>query len=247
MLRSINSLEGYTILAQDGEVGTVKDLYFDDLTWEMQYVVVDTGGWLEDRRVLIPRPVLGQPDWAAKTFPVNMTKHSVENCPPIGAHEPVSRQKEAELHKYLDIEAYWMRLPGGAHPVAVSPPAPPEDEEEKAQPSRDPNLRSCKEVTGYHIQGRDDDVGHVEDFLVDDDTWLIPYLVVDTRNWLPGRKVLIAVNWLSSVRWADASVHVDLTREEIKNSPEYNPSEPVTSEYIERLKEHYGGVARWMQ
>jgi uncharacterized protein YrrD len=236
-------LKGHTIHAQDGDVGKVKDLYFDDLTWEMQYVVADTGGWLKDRRVLIPRPVLGTPDWSKREFPVRMTRETVEHCPPMSTHEPVSRQQEAELHRYLDIEAYWMRLPGGSHPVAVPPPEP----EKSDTASGDPNLRSCDEIIGYHIEASDGEIGHVEDFVVDDGSWRIKYLVVDTRNWLPGRKVLVGVNWITSVDWGNTRVKVDMPREQIKDSPEYTPAETVTDDYIEKLKEHYGGMARWTQ
>lgn len=244
MLRSINKLKDFSIKAQDGDVGSVKDMFFDDVTWEVRYLVADTGGWLEGRRVLIPRLVLDRPKWNEREFPVNVTRETVENCPPISDHEPVSRQNEEALHRYFNIDAYWLRLPGGAHPVAVPPPTA--EKKPASDKPADPNLRSCDEVTGYHIMGSDGEIGHVEDFLVDEATWMVRYLVVDTRNWLPGRKVLVGVNWLKEVSWPDARVHVDMTRDEIKESPEYTPSETVGDDYIERLKEHFGGMARWM-
>lgn len=245
MLRSINSLKGYKLLATDGDVGKVKDIYFDDAVWAMQYLVVDTGNWLNDRRVLIPRLTLGEPDWSSRMIPVQMTKEHIEKSPPMSAHEPVSRQMELELHRHFDIEAYWMRLPGGAQPLAVPPPEVQPEPDTETRYS-DPHLRSCDEVTGYHIRASDGEIGHVEDFLVDDQTWLLRYLVVDTRNWLPGRKVLVAVSWLTGVRWADSTVLASLKRGEIKESPEYNPSEPVDKNYERALMAHYGGMARWM-
>jgi len=245
MLRSINSLKGYKLLATDGDIGTVKDVYFDDVVWATQYLVVDTGRWLSDRRVLIPRLMLGEPNWEARMIPVNMTKEAIEKSPPMSAHEPVSRQHETELHRYLDIEAYWMRLPGGARPIAVPPPKVSERESSHEE-TYDPHLRSCGEVTGYHIEANNGDIGHVEDFLVDDESWLIRYLVVDTRNWLPGRRVLVGATWLRSVSWEDAKVFVALDRDEIRESPRYHPSQPVGKAYEDALMTHYGGMARWM-
>ena len=60
----------------------------------------------------------------------------------------------------------------------------------------DPHLRSSRAVTGYHIQATDGDLGHVEDFIVDDHSWTIRYMVLDTTNWWPGKKVLVAPDWI---------------------------------------------------
>ena len=69
----------------------------------------------------------------------------------------------------------------------------------------DPHLRSSAAVTGYHIQATDGDIGHVEDFLLDDRSWTIRFMVVDTTNWWAGEKVLIAPAWIERVDWD----HVD--------------------------------------
>jgi len=71
----------------------------------------------------------------------------------------------------------------------------------------DPHLRSTRQVTGYHIHATDGELGHVEDFIVDDENWAVRFLVVDTRNWLPGKKVLLSPQWIERVEWADSSVH----------------------------------------
>lgn len=95
------------------------------------------------------------------------------------------------------------------------------DKDEEDRP--DPHLRSTREVTGYHIQARDGQIGHVEDFTVDDETWIIRYLVLNTRNWLPGKKVLVAPRWVDRVSWLGSKVFVDLPRVSIKDNPEYDP------------------------
>jgi hypothetical protein len=92
------------------------------------------------------------------------------------------------------------------------------------QPEGDPYLRSAREVTGYAIQARDGDLGHVEDFIVDDESWALRYMVVDTRNWWPGKHVLVPPQWIESVCWPQSSVVVGLLRETIKKCAEYDPS-----------------------
>ena len=117
---------------------------------------------------------------------------------------------------------------------------------EDKQKDNDPHLRSIKEVTGYHIQAMDDDMGHVEDFIVNDKSWTIHYVVVDTRNWLPGgRKVLISPAWIESIDWPQSRMKVDLSTEQIKESPEYDPHAPVNKEYEARLYDFYGRPKYW--
>jgi hypothetical protein len=107
------------------------------------------------------------------------------------------------------------------------------------------HLRSTKEVTGYHINAADGEIGHVEDFILDDSTWTLRYVVVDTRNWLPGRKVLVSPTWVRSVEWRERLVNLDLSRESVQNSPKYEPDAPVNREYETRLYDYYGRPAYW--
>lgn len=109
----------------------------------------------------------------------------------------------------------------------------------------DPHLRSTREVIGYHIQANDGGIGHVDDFIAGGEDWVIRYMIVDTRNWLPGRKVLVAPTWVKRVDWAKRDVYVDLSRETIENSPEFDPSAPVNREYELRLYDYYGRPRYW--
>jgi hypothetical protein len=241
MLRSIESLVGYTLRARDGEIGQVHDFYFDDQTWIVRYLVADTGNWLVGRRVLISPFALRQPDWAGQAFPVNLTKEQVKASPPIDTDKPVSRQMEEELHLHYGWPPYW-----GAAEGLVAAQMMAQATEQAAGREGDPHLRSVREVSGYRIQARDGEIGHVEDFIAKDETWTIRYMVVDTRNWLPGKKVLVAPTWIDEVDWARESVHVGLLRETIQNSPEYDPSLPVNREYEVRLYDYYGRPKYWL-
>lgn len=249
MLRSLKELSGYTILAKDGDIGNVHDFFFDDEIWAIRYIVVDTGTWLPGRKVLLIPSTVEQPEWETNALPVRLKKEQVKNSPEIDADKPVSRQAEIELHKHYNWVPYWVVPPHGIAPrISHKEEEKKEEKEEKhvLESERvDPHLRSVKEVTGYHIQAADGEIGHVEEFIADDADWFIRYMVVDTRNWLPGKKVLVPPSWIDRVSWADSKVYVDLPRELIKNSPEFDPAAPVNRQYEERFYDYYGRPKYW--
>jgi hypothetical protein len=198
-------------------------LYFDDETWTVRYLVVDTGGWLTGRQVLISPVAVTKLDWYASRINVRLTKDEVENSPSIEQDKPVSRQHEAAYATYYNYPYYWTGpyLWGpAALPGRVLTPQPEDSQAHEIaamqRASEDVHLRSVEEVTGYYIEAKDGDIGHVEKFLIDDENWTIRYMVVDTRNWLPGKNVLVSPEWISSVSWSDKRVYVDLSREQIK-------------------------------
>ena len=248
MLRSVKSFLGFSLLATDGDIGKVDDLLFNDDHWTTAYLVVNTGRWLSGRRVLLPPAALGSPSWKERTFPVALKKEQVRNSPGVDLDQPVSRQYEIELHEHYGWMPYW--LPGGSYSMGTVPLAHPLPEapiEEEKEQKGDPHLRSVNEVTGYHIIATDGGIGHVKDFIVDDTRWTIRYLVVDTATWFLGRQVIISPNWIRSIDWGDDSVHIDFTKEEVKGSPEYDPSIPVNREYESRLYDYYGRPATWIE
>lgn len=256
MLASANDVIGYSIETTDGPVGTVADFYFDDEHWTIRYLVADTGGWLTGRKVLISPAALDKIDRDTKRLSVNLSKEKVENSPDIATDQPVSRQHEADYHDYYGYPYYWTG-PYLWGPVAY-PPLParsaPHDQESGTvrkevqaarERSQDVHLRSLAEVTGYYIEAADGDIGHVEDFLLEDGSWTIRYVVVDTRNWWPGRKVLVSPQWIRWVSWSNGRVYVYVTRDRVQNAPEYDPSLLPDREYETRLHSHYGQPNYW--
>lgn len=247
MLRSVKELYNYVLSAKDGEIGRCKDFLFDDRWWTIRYMVADTGKWLPGRKVLVSPISLGKPDWPSRKFPVRLTRAQIEEAPALDRDAPVGRQYELTWNRFHGWPHYW----AGVHTwgAAAIPGALYDDrmteEEKSAADSGDDHLRSTDEVRGYRIRATDDGVGHVEDFIVDEGNWSIRYMVVDTRNWLPGRKVLVSPNWIAGVEWVQSEVAVDLTREQVKNSPAYDPSLPVNRAYEERLYDFYGRPAYW--
>jgi hypothetical protein len=156
---------------------------------------------------------------------------------------------EMDLHTYYGWTPYWRGgLPTfglGAAAAAETIAGELQQKDEEDEQESDPHLRSTREVIGYHIQARDGEIGHVEDLIVEDETWFIRYLVIDTRNWLPGRKVLVAPAWAEQISWIHRKVYLDLGRESIKNSPEFDPSIPVNREYEVQLYDFYGRPYYW--
>jgi len=255
MLRSMKALHGFTVGATDGDIGTVQDSYFDDVSFTVRYLVVDTGGWLTGRKVLLSPIAVRTMDWAAKRLTAALTKAQVEQSPTIDTEKPVSRQHETAYHGYYGYTPYWAgAYLWGAYPFPI--PGRPRGAAELAREQRwdwaakeraDPHLRSARAVTGYHLQATDGDIGHVADFLVDDQAWAIRYLPVDTTNWWPGKKVLVAPAWITRVDWGTSKVHVTVTRAQIQTSPEYDPARAVDRAYEMQLHDHYGVPRYWRE
>jgi uncharacterized protein YrrD len=241
-LRSAKGFNGHALRAQDGEIGRVRDLYFDDRHWEIRYFVVETGEWLEGRKILISPESVRAPqqdqEMEEGVLPVDLTRERVRQSPDIDSERTMTRQRELELREYYGWAPYWS---GMFAEVGAVPPVVPELHAERAPTHTgvDPHLRSASETSGYHVAARDGEIGHVADFLVDVKIWNIRYLIVATRNWWPGRKVLLSPAWISSVEWAGRKVVTDLDRASIKASPPYD-GQPLTVDYDGRLHEHYG-------
>jgi len=252
MLWNASAINGYAIEASDGRLGTVSDLLFEDTSWIIRWLVVDSGNWLPGREVLLPLSALGQPDSAQRRFPVKLTMQQVKDSPHIRTDRPVSRQTESHLYDYYGWDPYWSgryfpRGGGTATPFPLSGLKPRGHVRTDAQPDEgDPHLRSAAAVTGYHIVATDGEIGHVEDFLVDDAGWTIRYVAVDTRNWWPGKKVLISPHAVRVIDWADRLMHLGIDRRRIKDSPAYDSSVTIERAYEERLHNYYGWPGYWV-
>jgi hypothetical protein len=253
MLKNASAIDGYTVAASDGPLGTVTDFFFDDASWMVRWLVVETGSWLADRKILLPASVLGHPNMDKKEFPVRLTKQQVKDSPDIDTNMPVSRQMESSVYDYYGWSPYWASgyymggygLMTGA--VVTEPRASPlrQDAARAMEHQRDSNrhLRSIKAVTGYHIHASDGQIGHVEDFLLEEADWSIHYLIVDTKNWWPGKKVLISPRSVREVDWADKLVHLDVDRQMVKNSPVYGADTLVDRGYENDFHSYYGANA----
>lgn len=110
----------------------------------------------------------------------------------------------------------------------------------------DPHLRSTNTVCSYNIQSTDGEIGHVEDFVIDEQNWAIRYLIINTQNWWPGKRVLIATKWIEKVNWSELKIVVNLSRELIKQSPEFTDESLLSRDYEVGLHGHYSRQGYWV-
>jgi hypothetical protein len=226
MLRSIKQLYGDKLGASDGEIGQVKDFYFDDQNWVVRYLVADTGSWLAGRQVLISPHAFGSLHQTGKVLCVNLTRKQIEDSPSIESHKPLSRQYEEEYHRYYGWPYYWQ---GGGlwgmsgFPILEMPPKPLPSGPATAigsQPKRaDAHLRNTQAVNGYHLQASDGIIGHVCDFMMDDKSWAIGQLVIKTGHRFSGKEVQIPASKVNRISFDDSTVFVNLTKEAILQAP----------------------------
>jgi hypothetical protein len=250
MLLSAKHLSGFKLDARDGEIGHMHNFLIDDQNWVVRYIVVDIGGWLQGRKVLLAPSTAGSPDGGKKRMPILLTKSQIENSPEIDSDMPVSRKQEIKLYEHYRWVPYWS---GGVAPLAPAfvPKTPSlkaaveKSSQNEADEKADPHLRSIKEIINYRINASDGEIGHVEDFIVDSDDWIIRYLVVNTRNWLSGKNVIISPEWIKNISWAESTVTASMRMAAIEGSPEYDPSSPINIEYETRLYDYYGRPKYW--
>lgn len=243
MLRSSSEIKGYSLKATDGSIGKARDFLFSDFNWVIRYLVADTGGWLSDHKVLVSPISLDKPDYDNQSLPIRLTRDQIKNSPSLETDKPVSRQFEISFHRHFQWPAYW----GGAlawgivaYPKELFLQAQKAAAEDVAEETDgDPHLRSMNEVEQYHIMASDGDIGSVKDFIIEDEDWKVRYLVIDTRKWLPGKKVIISSDWIEELDYTKSMVHVDISREKIRNSPEYDPKAPIVQMYEARLHDYY--------
>jgi hypothetical protein len=252
MLWNASAINGYGIAASDGRLGTISDFLFDDASWLIRWLVVDTGNWLSGRKVLLPPSVLGHPDVAASEFSVRLSMQQVKDSPDFATDRPVSRQIETNVYDYYGWSPYWGGglYMGGYGYAGGAMPMPPDPEfgrraqaaADSQRDDDDPHLRSTEAVTGYRIHASDGEIGHVDDFLVEDADWSIHYLVVDTKNWWAGKKVLISPRSARVISWTDRLVNLDVTRQQVKDSPPYDATTTVDQAYEKRFHGYYGDL-----
>jgi hypothetical protein len=249
MLKQGLAFVGFFIEATDGKMGTVSDFLFDEKTWTLRWLVVDTGTWLTGRKLLLHPSAIQKADMDVKALLVNLTRVQVEKSPSIETDEPVSRQMEQGLYSYYGVDPLW----GGAYyggnglgMTMTSGNVGSADKAALAAGHADPHLRSLVEVTGYAIEATDGAIGHIESFLIDDAHWDIRYLVADTSNWWFGRHVLLSPASVLEICWETHKVRLNLTGYKIKGSPPWDPTGLLDRAYERVLQAYYAWPARFL-
>jgi len=227
MLRSLKDLEGYRVRGTDGDLGTVSNFLLEDAGWACRYMVVGTGGPFRTHEVLIPPKSFGRAEWSGRTFPIALTCQGIRESPGVETDPPVSQQHEQDFYRYYRCYGYpdlWAR-------TGEPPPAHGEE---------DLHLWSARVLRGYRIHACDGELGHVDDFIVDDRTWRVRYFVVRTSTWWLGRLVLVPPRRTKEVSWDEGRIYLGVTRQEVEDSPAWDASAPVNHAYDEHLFDYYG-------
>jgi hypothetical protein len=243
MLHSMKNLIGWNLHATDGDIGTITDVYFDDHDWEVRYLVVEAGNWLDRHSVLISPDSARWADDEDDKLSVSLTRDQVKNSPDIDTARPLSRQNEIAYRAYYGWPYYWSGVGMLEDGTIVEPGV--QTQTVARDEGDDPHLRSAKEVISYSAWSGDVEVGVVEDMLLDTAGWVVRYLAVDSGQTFGGKHLVIAPAWIESMSWHENRVHLELTPEEIRHSPEWDPGSVTTREYEESLHDYLDRPRYW--
>lgn len=249
MLWNLDELKGLRLHATDGDLGHVHDALVEDDSWQLRYLVVDTG-WIFGRRVLIGPQALGLPDAGTRVLPVRLTRQQIQDSPGIDTDQPVGRQQEDALYAYYGWAPYWtaggaagmaggaptlglgtLGLTGGGDITGGTGPLPTAEGIPGAagipRPTGDPHLRSAREMQGYAVRAGRREVARLSSFLLDEEGWQVRWLVVDTGSAMTSRLVLLDPARVGEIDWAAATVDVEVPPDRLDGAPEYDPTAPA--------------------
>lgn len=248
MLHTAKTLKGYTLDSLDGQLGEVNEFYFDDWHWTVRHLVANTGHWPTGRQVLISPQSLIAAIKDQQHIAVDLYRKQIEESPSLVRDKPVSRQFEDFYNRYF---GYSMQS-GGPYMWGYYPYIALDCEQwETASNNKsawDPHLRSTNAVSGHTIQATDGEIGHVEDFVIDDETWAICYLIVTMGSWWSsGKKVLISPQWIERISSKESKVFLSLSCDAIEHSPEFTEQSLYTRDDEKGLHRHYERPSYWMK
>ncbi|MBD3408238.1 MAG: hypothetical protein GF411_19100 [Candidatus Lokiarchaeota archaeon] len=256
MLSIADKIEGYSILTEDGDIGEVVSLLFDDRDWSVQYLVVDVGNLVEEK-VLISTEIADVPIWKKETIPVKVSKQKIKDSPTINLSGPVSEERLTEIHRYYGwapfrpgiLPSSPTTVPGAAMPISSTITYEIVDEsrtEEHVSKEAERHLRSINEVNGYYVEATDESVGNIENFLLDADEWVIRYAVVDVGGWLSEEKRLVANNWIEDVDWLGQKISMKISKNRLEKAPHFDKEKQIDREYEAELFEIYDQPGYWL-
>jgi hypothetical protein len=190
-------------------VGRIRDLYFEEKTWKVQYLALNTGSWPITRCACVPPKALQALDWGKRQGSLRLSGEQVANSPVIEPGPLLFWHNFAKLDEYFGLCAW-----------------PTIDARSKNRNSRScrerrvigsPPLRSARELPAYRVEVGGAEIGRVEDVLFDDETWKVCYLLVDCWSWSPGRTELFPPECIKSVSRSEFRVSAEYRHEIARN------------------------------
>jgi hypothetical protein len=232
MLHLAKKVIGAPVRGTDGNIGTLADYFFEEDRWTIRYLLIDAAEGFKGKRVLVS-PMAVRTAWGVSGIELSLTRDEVWNSPQVTDDEALSATGEADVLAYYGYPEYW-----GATGVWGSYDNPTLLGADRVEPvtgrsttrtaTIDPEarrLRSVAKSAGYHIHAQDGEIGHVDDFLIGQDSWRIRYLLVDTSNWIGGRSVIVSSDLLDHVDKTKGQLYVNAMRAEISNAPAFKSIE----------------------
>lgn len=234
MLIKTEDLKHLRIIPEDKVAVSLYDLYFDDLFWSIQYLVLTQIERRQKNALLILRNAAGEPDFNSGTWNLYLTlgdavkgqKTGKYRGGPVSGGPTVSGILKWPLKQVSLTSTEFKKLTTGIQGVPDG---------------ADFHLRSRNNVLGYNFHAKNGEIGHVKDLVIETASWKIRYLIIDTRNWLyKGTDVLISPTWIEKIRWSEQLIYVDFNKEVVQNSPAYNPEKPLGDDLELKLNKYYG-------
>ena len=221
----LTNLLGTKIIAVDGEVGRIEDFYFDDQSWIIRFIVVDTGGWLEGREVVLSPKHITAYNRKEEAIETSLTRQQVESSPSFNAHMPISRQYEEDYYQYYNLQPYWH----GTQFWGIAPyPSPVQHPEvavkhsatiSSSAPIRHPeesHLRSIRELVDYEVTAQGQTVGSVADFLVQEHNWQIDQCLIKTGNILERQFLRVLRSEVKGIDYLGSTVELGVERSQLQ-------------------------------
>lgn len=241
MLKTLKEIRGCTLLAKDGEIGVVRDVFFDEEHWTTRYLVVNTSSWLLGRRVLLLPRSLGEFDHSLRLIAVDLTRQQVQDCPNINTDRPLTHEEEMRLHGHLGWRMTWGGISAEVPTLSVPLMQEPQitAKEDVPNPAHTTHPRSARELEGFQVQTPDGHPGHIEELLINASGWHISYLLLKTKHWLLGKTVVVPTFAFSKIDWLNRSITADLTQDDILDSPEFDETRLNSEFYSTELQQHF--------
>lgn len=106
-------------------------------------------------------------------------------------------------------------------------------------------FRTAKQLKACSLLATDGEIGRVKDLLFDSLRWGLRYFIVDTGHWARHHEVLISPESVRAPEWERNTLPVSLTRDQVRHSPGLERDKPVSRQYEEAMRTHYGWPPYW--
>lgn len=228
-----STLKSYNIHATDGKMGKVKNVCFDDHSWAIRYIKVDTHKWLPARDVYVSPSSVTEINEKEELVEINHTKETIKNSPTIPADAELSKSNEESLTEYYGWNRYWRgQNLWGAVDRPLVPTIPVQDQENTAKRNEmemNENtsyvLLDESETIGIKVHGHDGKMGEITDLVFDDDNWKIDYLLVKYVKVPSEKYYLIKSEHITSVEWPEKDIYVDLKADFLEHQTSFDTNE----------------------